>query len=253
MCKVIPSRSQDRTEELSDMTLHIQRVVDLNRKMEVQQQPINKDLVYLKQDVGVLKLDVDHLKAQTHTRPSGVTAQNLQDPDYRSLQDDLNKSLQELSDLKAERDSVVERYLQEKETQIKCVQQMQGNRSEMVAKMTQTIDQKHTVEEDILRKQVKQVCNHINGGVAEMKHKHGVEFTLPSGWQKDLEWTGYELPLVSMTQVKPNTTPHPKVMQSNMSSTPRIDPAYDKVFAEKTVDSRYVRGDRVMKKSFRVL
>ena len=47
-----------------------------------------------------------------------------------------------------------------------------------------------------------------------------------------------------MTQAKPNTTPHPKVMQSNMSSTPRIDPAYDKVFAEKTVDSRYIRGDR---------
>ena len=44
-------------EELSDMTLHIQsmdqRVVDLNCKMEVQQQPINRDLVYLKQDVGV--------------------------------------------------------------------------------------------------------------------------------------------------------------------------------------------------------
>ena len=58
-------------EELSDMTLHIQsmdqRVVDLNRKMEVQQQAINKDLVNLKQDVGVLKLDVDHLKARTHT------------------------------------------------------------------------------------------------------------------------------------------------------------------------------------------
>ena len=33
-------------------------------------------------------------------------------------------------------------------------------------------------------------------------------------------------------------------MQSNMSSTPRIDPVYDKVFAEKTVNSRYVRGDR---------
>ena len=211
-------------DELSDMTLHIQstdqRVVDLNRKMEVQQQPINKDLVYLKQDVGVLKLDVDHLKA------------------------DLNKSLQELSNLKAEHDSVVERYLQEKEIQIKRVQQMQGNQSEMVAKMTQAIDQKHMVEEDILREQVKQVCNHITGGVAEMKHKHGVEFTLPSGWQKDLEWTGYELPLVSMTQAKPNATPHPKVMQSNMSSTPRIDPAYDKVFAEKTVDSRYIRGDR---------
>ena len=235
-------------DELSDMTLRIQstdqRVVDLNRKMEVQQQPINKDLVYLKQDVGILKLDVDHLKAQTHTRPSGVTAQELQDPDYRSLQDDLNKSLQELSNLKAERDSVVERYLQEKEIQIKRVQQMQGNQSEMVAKMTQAIDQKHMVEEDILHEQVKQVCNHITGGVAEMKHKHGVEFTLPSGWQKDLEWTGYELPLVSMTQAKPNATPHPKVMQSNMSSTPRIDPAYDKVFAEKTVDSRYIRGDR---------
>ena len=70
-----------------------------------------------------------------------------------------------------------------------------------------------------------------------MKDIHGVEFTLPSGWQKDLEWTGYKLPLVSMTQAKPNTTPHPKVMQSNMSSTPRIDPAYDKVFAEKTVNS----------------
>ena len=57
-------------DELSDMTLRIQStdlmVVDLNRKVEVQQQPINKDLVYLKQDVGVLKLDVDHLKAQTH-------------------------------------------------------------------------------------------------------------------------------------------------------------------------------------------
>ena len=235
-------------DELSDMTLRIQstdqKVVDLNRKVEVQQQPINKDLVYLKQDVGVLKLDVDHLKAQIHTRPSGVETQELQDPDYRSLQDDLNKSLQELSNLKAERDSVVERYLEEKETQIKRVQQMQGNRSEMVAKMTQAIDQKHTVEEEILREQVKQVCNHITGGVAEMKHKHGVEFTLPSGWQKDLEWTGYELPLVSMTQAKPNTTPHPKAMQSNMSSTPRIDPAYDKVFAEKTVDSRYIRGDR---------
>ena len=138
-------------DELSDMTLRIQsmdqRVVDLNRKMEVQQQPINKDLVYLKQDVGVLKLDVDHLKAQTHTRPSGVAAQELQDPDYRSLQDDLNKSLQELSNLKAERDSVVERYLQEKEIQIKRVQQMQRNQSEMVAKMTRAIDQKHMVED----------------------------------------------------------------------------------------------------------
>ena len=52
-------------EELSDITLHIQstdqRVMDLKCKMEVQQQPINKDLVNLKQDVGVLKLDVDHL------------------------------------------------------------------------------------------------------------------------------------------------------------------------------------------------
>ena len=114
----------------------------------------------------------------------------------------------------------------------------------MVAKMTQAIDQSHTIEEDILCEQVKEVCNHITGDVAEMKHKHGVEFTLPSGWQKDLEWTGYELPLVSMTQAKPNTTPHPKVMQSNMSSTPRIDPAYDKVFAKKTVNSRYVIGDR---------
>ena len=60
--------------------------------MEVQQQPINKDLVNLKQDIGVLKLDIDHLKARTHTRLSGVAAQKLQDPDYRSLQDDLNKS-----------------------------------------------------------------------------------------------------------------------------------------------------------------
>ena len=236
-------------EELSDMTLHIQstdqRVVDLNHKMEVQQQPINKDLVYLKQDVGVLKLDVDHLKAQTHTRPSGVTAQELQDPDYRSLQDGFNKSLQEVSDLKAEHDSVAERYLQEKETQIKCVQQMQGNRTQMVAKMTQAIDKKHTVEEDILREQVKQVCNHITGGVAEMKHTHVVEFTLPSGWQKDLEWTRYKLPLVSMTQAKPNTAIHLKVMQSYMSSRPRMHPAYDKVFAEKNpVNSRYVRGDR---------
>ena len=132
-------------EELSDMTFHIQstnqRLVDLNRKMEVQQQPKNKDLVNLKQDVDVLKLDVDHLKPQTHTRPSGVAAQKLQDPNYRSLQDDLNKSLQELSDLKAECDSIVEHYLQEKETQIKCVQQMQGNQTEMVAKITQAIDQ----------------------------------------------------------------------------------------------------------------
>ena len=208
------------------MRFHIQstdqRVVNLNRKMEAQHQPMNKDLVNLKQDVGVLKLDVDHLKARTHTRPSGVIAQKLQDPDYRFLQDDLNKSLQELSDLKAEHDSIVERYLQEKETQIKRVQQMQGNQTEMVAKMTQAIGQKHTVEEDILHEQVKEVCNHITSGVAEMKHKHGVEFTLPSGWQKNLEWTGYELPLVSMTQAKPNTTPYPKVMQSNMS-----------VFAEK--------------------
>ena len=157
-------------------------MVDLNCKIEVQEQPKTKDLVNLKQDVGVLKLDVAHLKAQTHTRPSGVTAQELQDPNYRSLQDDLNQSLQELSDLKAERDSVVERYLQEKETQIKGVQQMQGNLTEMVAKITQAIDQKRTIEEDMLCEQVKQVCNHITSGVAEMKHKHGVEFTLPLGW-----------------------------------------------------------------------
>ena len=57
----------------------------------------------------------------------------------------------------------------------------------MVAKMTQAIDQKHTVEEHILREQVKQVCNHITSGVAEMNHKHGVKFILPSGWQNDLE------------------------------------------------------------------
>ena len=118
-------------EDLSDMTLRIQsldqRVVDLIHKMEAPQHPISRDLVTLQQDVGVLKLDVNHLKAQTHTRSLGVAAQKLQDLDYRSLQDDLNKSLQKLSDLKAECDSVVEHYLQEKETQIKCVQQIQGN------------------------------------------------------------------------------------------------------------------------------
>ena len=110
--------------------------------------------------------------------------------------------------------------------------------------MTQALDQKHTIEEDILREQVKEVCNHITSGVAEMKYKYGAKFTLPSGWQKDLEWTGYKLPLVSMTQAKQNTTHHHKVMESIVSLTPRIDPAYDNVFAEKTLNSRYVRGDR---------
>ena len=71
-------------DELGDMTLRIQstdqRVVDLNSKMEVQQQPINKDPVYLKQHVGVLKLDVDHLKAQTHTRHQVSQHRNFRIP-----------------------------------------------------------------------------------------------------------------------------------------------------------------------------
>ena len=219
-------------------------------------------MINLKQDYGVLKQDIESLSEGGNLLTGGSHCHQCDDPGFKSLEQELNKFFQELSDLRAERDSVIERYAQEKETQVKRLQGIFGLSSSLIVKAKELSDRNREFEEEVICEQGKGICRRISGCVSDMKQKYDVNFTLPATWREDLEWVGHNL--ARPTSLEGGVDQQPEASgvisqgvshitrgpQSVSTPFPRaggpqvpvsgVNSAIERVIAENTVDSRYV-------------
>ena len=156
----IDGLGQRLSDDIGGMSMQLeaieQTVGDLGRKFESQHQPLAQDVINLKQDYGILKQDIEGLSEGGNLLTGGSRCHQCNDPGFKSLEQELNKYFQELSDLRAERDSVIERYAQEKETQVKRLQGIFGPSSNLIAKAEELSDRNREFEEEVICEQGKE-------------------------------------------------------------------------------------------------
>ena len=265
----------------------------VHKRIDETCQPMQGDIVQLKQQVGTMTCSVGSLQSEGHSHQEQLetlasdvrqlktamtqSAQSAQTEEKEQVCQVLDASVHEISELKSEKESFLVRYLREDEEQNRRIRDMQEEGDHLLVKAQAMKEQNLSFMNDYFKSRSGILKRRIEDSINSMKCNFDEDYIMPSGWEKDLEWTGLDL-LEPHSLKVPNTETYckepavmavgsncrdsvsnksePKVLQFAFqkdcrSSTPVQSNQYKALdnithtISSKTLDGRYVGGKGV--------
>ena len=265
----------------------------VHKRIDETCQPMQGDIVQLKQQVGTMTCSVGSLQSEGHSHQEQLEtlasdvrqlktamtqpAQSAQTEEKEQFCQVLDASVHEISELKSEKESFLVRYLREDEEQNRRIRDMQEEGDHLLVKAQAMKEQNLSFMNDYFKSRSGILKRRIEDSINSMKCNFDEDYIMPSGWEKDLEWTGLDL-LEPHSLKVPNTETYcnepavmamgsncrdsvsnksePKVLQFAFqkdcrSSTPVQSNQYKALdnithtINSKTLDGRYVGGKGV--------
>ena len=118
--------------------------------------------------------------------------QSAQTQEKEQVYQVLDASVHEISELKTEKESFLVRYLREDE-QNRGIRDMQEEGDHLLVKAQAMKEQNLSVMNDYFKSRSGILKSRIDDSINSMKCNFAEDYIMPSGWEKDLEWTGFDL------------------------------------------------------------
>ena len=140
-----------------------------------------KQLETLTSDVRQLKTAITQPAQSAHTWEKEQVCQVL------------DASVHEISELKSEKESFLVIYLREDEEQNRHIRDMQEEGDHLLVKAQAMKEQNLSFMNDYFKSCSGILKRRIDDSINSMKCNFDEDYIMPSGWEKDLEWTGLDL------------------------------------------------------------
>ena len=140
------------------------------------------------EQLETLASDVRQLKTAI-TQP----AQSAQTREKEQVWQVLDASVHEISELKSEKESFLVRYLRKDEEQNRCIRDMQEEGDHLLVKAQAMKEQNLSFMNNYFKSRSGILKRRIEDSINSMKCNFDEDYIMPSGWEKDLEWTGLDL------------------------------------------------------------
>ena len=202
VAKVSDSVAQLRVRVPRELTV-------VHRRIDETCQPTQGDIIQLKQQVGTMTCSVGSLQSEGHSHQeqletlasdvrqlkTAITqpAQSAQAQEKEQVCQVLDASVDEISQLKSEKESFLVRYLREDEEQNRRIRDMQEELDHLLVKAQAMKEQNLSFMNDYFKSRSGILKRRIEDSINSMKCNFDENYIMPSGWEKDLEWTGLDL------------------------------------------------------------
>ena len=200
--KVSDSAAQLRVRVPRELTV-------VHKRIDETCQPMQGDIVQLKQQVGTMTCSVGSLQSEGHSHQEQLetlasdvrqlktamtqSAQSAQTEEKEQVCQVLDASVHEISELKSEKESFLVRYLREDEEQNRRIRDMQEEGDHLLVKAQAMKEQNLSFMNDYFKSRSGILKRRIEDSINSMKCNFDEDYIMPSGWEKDLEWTGLDL------------------------------------------------------------
>ena len=171
----------------------------VHKRIDETCQPMQGDIVQLKQQVGTMTCSVGSLQSEGHSHQEQLEtlasdvrqlktamtqpAQSAQTEEKEQVCQVLDASVHEISELKSEKESFLVRYLREDEEQNRRIRDMQEEGDHLLVKAQAMKEQNLSFMNDYFKSRSGILKRRIEDSINSMKCNFDEDYIMPSGWE----------------------------------------------------------------------